>query len=51
MKRAQATQLIENKVAGACGNRTHPAGSWPATLDLKSRRDTSTLCTPNVDNT
>ncbi len=35
-------------MAGACGNRTHPASLWPATLDLKSRRDTRTLCTPVV---
>ena len=25
-------------MAGACGNRTHPAGLWPATLDLKSTK-------------
>ena len=36
-------------MAGACGNRTHPAGFWPATLDLKSRRDTRTLCAPMLE--
>jgi len=28
------------------GNRTHPAGLWPATLALKARKDTRTLSTP-----
>ena len=39
-------QLVDFKVAGARANRTHPAGLWPATPDLKSGRDTRALCTP-----
>ena len=39
-------KLITIFLAGACGNRTHLARFWQATLDLKSRRDTRTLCTP-----
>jgi len=46
MKQTNSIQLIDFKLAGACRNRTDPAGLWPATLDLKSRRDTRTLCTP-----
>ena len=30
--------MIRVKLAGACGNRTDPAGLWPATLDLKSTK-------------
>ncbi len=48
MKNIMTPQLIEMKVAGACGNRTHPAGLWPATPDLKSGRDTRALCTPKL---
>jgi len=33
-------------MAGVCGNRTHPARLWQATLDLKSRRNTRNLSTP-----
>ena len=39
--------ILNKRVAGACGNRTHPACFWQATLDLKSRRDTRTRCTPD----
>lgn len=38
--------VINFLVAGACGNRTHPATFWAATPDLKSGRDTRTLCAP-----
>ncbi len=41
--------ITKEVLAGACGNRTHPARFWQATLDLKSRRDTRTLCTPVLD--
>ncbi len=34
-------------LARACGNRTHPAGFWPATSDLKSEEDTRTSYAPN----
>jgi hypothetical protein len=33
-------------LAGACGNRTHPACLWQATPDLKSGRNTRILDAP-----
>jgi hypothetical protein len=41
--------IINDLMARACGNRTHPSRFWQETLDLKSRRDTRALYAPRVD--
>ena len=41
--------IFKKRMAGACGNRTHPSSFWPETPALKAGRDTRTRCTPEVD--
>ncbi len=38
--------ILNKRVAGACGNRTHPSRFWRETPALKAGRDTRTLCAP-----